>query len=74
MNVIIILLFLFIVGLSVCFYFLHKRLENLALLSGKMMKDMDILYANQQTLESDIKKVFNELQNAEKEINRLTHN
>lgn len=67
------LIFLLIIGLGVFFYFLHQRVENLALRLGNIMKDMDVLYANQQTLVTDLKKIFNELQNAQKEINRVNH-
>lgn len=62
------LLFLLIIGLGVFFYFLHRRVESLALRLSRIMKDMDVLYANQQTLNTDLKKIFTELQNVQKEI------
>jgi hypothetical protein len=46
-------------------------LEVLALRVSRILKDMDTLYVNQQTLESDIKKIFTELQNVQKEIHRI---
>ena len=65
------LLFLLIIGLGVIFYFLHRRVESLAIRFGRIIKDMDVLYANQQTLDTDLKKIFTELQNVQKEINRV---
>jgi hypothetical protein len=63
------LLLLLIIGLGIFFYFLHRRVENLALRLSRIIKDMDVLYANQQTLNTDLKKIFTELQNVKKEIN-----
>jgi hypothetical protein len=63
------LLLLLIIGLGIFFYFLHRRVETLALRLSRIIKDMDVLYANQQTLNTDLKKIFTELQNVKKEIN-----
>lgn len=71
MTLLIICLLILIIGLSIFFYFLHLRLEVLALRVSRILKDMDTLYVNQQTLESDIKKIFTELQNVQKEIHRI---
>lgn len=73
MTLLICLLFLLIIGLGIFFYFLHRRVESLSLRLGRIMKDMDVLYANQQTLDTDLKKIFTELQNVQKEISRVSH-
>lgn len=73
MILLICLLILLIVGLGVLFYFLHRRVENFALRLSRIIKDMEVLYANQQTLDTDLKKIFTELQNVQKEINRIVH-
>lgn len=62
------ILFLLLIGIFVLFLFLHERVENLAYLIRNLKEDMTTLYANQETLNGDIKKIFNELQSFQKEI------
>lgn len=73
MIILICILFLLVIGLGVFFYFLNLRVEAMVLRLSRIMKDMDVLYANQQTLDTDLKKTFTELQNVQKEINRFTN-
>jgi hypothetical protein len=73
MILLICLVFLLILGLVIFFYFLHLRVEAMVLRLGKILKDMDVLYSNQKTLETDLKKIFIELQNVQKEIHRVIH-
>lgn len=61
------------VALGVLFYFLHRRVEALSHSMNRINRDMDTLYVNQQTLDTDCKKIFMELQNAQKEISRINH-
>lgn len=70
-SLLIFLLFVGLVSLSVLFYYLHRRVESLATIFSSIRRESEILYANQQTLDGDVKKLFNELQNVNKEITRI---
>jgi uncharacterized protein YoxC len=65
------LLFVGLISLSVLFYYLHRRVENLTTIVSSIRRESEVLYSNQQTLDGDVKKLFNELQNVNKEITRI---
>jgi hypothetical protein len=71
LTLLIILLFAGLISLGVVFYYLHSRVESLTKLVSTTRREADILYSNQQALEGDIKKLFNELQNVNKEASRI---
>lgn len=70
MNILVLVLLIMLLGLGVIVYFLHLKLENLILRISNILRNIDALYVNQQTFDADMKKLFNELQNVKKEINR----
>lgn len=74
----IVLLLILTIGLGVLFYFLHERVESLALNLSQMLQDQETfkenqetLRKNQETLSKDFKQLFYDCQGTKKEIGKV---
>lgn len=67
----IVILLILIIGLGVLFYFLHERVESLALNLSQILQNQETLRENQETLNGDFKKLFYDHQNLKKEIGKV---
>ena len=65
------LLFAGLICLSVLFFYLHKRVENLVDHVATIRRETGILYENQQILQEDNKKLLIGLHNVEEKVNRI---
>lgn len=72
MTLILIVVLVLILGVIGCLYMkfvgMRKKINSLSSIINDIQTNTDTLYVNQQGLSSDIKKIFNELQNVKKTI------
>lgn len=62
--------YILLIGLGMLFYLLHNRVENLATKLNQSVQWQIILRDNQDVLQNDFKRLFNEFQNIKKEVNQ----
>ena len=70
MTICIILLYLVMVGLGVCFYFLNKRVEKLGERVVTIIHWCDTLRENEETIMNDFKRLYHEFQTFQKEYEK----